>query len=517
MGVASARGVWCEPLEGRELFAAFLVTTAHDAGAGSLRQAILTANATPGLDTVSFAIGTGAQTIAPLSALPAVTDPLVLDGTTQPGYAGRPLIELSGGLLPAGNTATGLAVHAGGSTVRGFVINRFGGNGISLLSRGGNAVRGNYVGTDITGAAAAPNGGQGVLVQTPGNVIGGLTASARNVISGNAKNGIQLYTTAASRNAIFGNSIGTSAAGTAAVANGKCGVSVAGANNTIGGPTAAYRNVISGNLADGILIAGAGATGNKVQANYIGTNAAGSAAVPNRLYGVEISQPDNIVGGPLAGMRNVISGNTKSGVVLYLASATNNRVMGNYIGTDATGRRDVGNGGRGVDVTNGASANFVGGEAPACRNVISGNDAGGVGIYNNSALNTVAGNYIGTDASGLAPLGNGAAGVAVTSAAGAGNVIGGATAGAGNIISANKTEGIKVGDVTGTRIQSNRIGTDRLMTGRLLNGAAAVSLVASISTVVQENTIFYAGPLSLQLVSATASTIGANQLQFVAL
>lgn len=512
MGLASARGVLCELLEGRDLFAAFVVTNANDAGTGSLRQAILSANATPGLDTVSFAIGTGARTIKPLSALPAVTDPVVLDATTQPGYTNRPLIELSGASLPAGNTTTGLTIHAGGSTVRGLVINRFGGNAISLLSKGGNTVRGNYIGTDATGAAAAPNGGQGVLVQASGNVIGGVTALVRNVISGNTKNGIQLYTTAASRNTIFGNYIGTNAAGTAAVANGKCGVSVASAGNTIGGPTAAYRNVISGNLSDGVLIAGAGASGNKVQANYIGTNATGSAAVPNRLYGVEISQPNNAVGGPFARMRNVISGNVKSGVVLYLSSATGNRVMGNYIGTDALGRRDVGNGGRGVDVTNGASGNFVGGEAAGCRNVISGNDGGGVGIYSGSARNTVAGNYIGTDVSGLAPLGNGAAGVAVTAAAGAGNVVGGTTAAARNIISANKTEGVKVGDVTGTRIQFNLIGTDRLVTGRLVNGAAAVSLVGSISTVIQDNTIFYAGAMAVQLVSATGSAVGANQL-----
>src|SRR5688572_2200335 len=275
-----------EALEDRVLFASFAVTNANDAGAGSLRQAILSANATPGLDTVTFAIGTGAKTIAPLSALPSVTDPLVINAATQPGYAGRPLIELTGRSLPAGNNTTGLTLRAGGSTVRGLVINRFGGNGISLLSKGGNLIVGNYVGSDAAGAAAAPNGGQGVLVQTPGNVIGGVTSGLRNVISGNTKNGIQFYTTASSGNAVRGNYIGTNAAGTAAVANGKCGVSVASANNLIGGGTSGSRNIISGNLADGVLVAGAGATGNRIQANYIGTNAAGSARVPNALYGV---------------------------------------------------------------------------------------------------------------------------------------------------------------------------------------------------------------------------------------
>ena len=512
MAIASRRGVLCEPLEARDLFAAFVVTNATDAGPGSLRQAILSANAAPGLDTVSFAVGTGARTIAPLSALPAVTDPLVLDATTQPGYDGRPLIELSGARLPAGNSTTGIVLRAGSSTVSGFVINRFGANGVSLLSKGGNTVSGNYVGTDAAGSAAAPNAGQGILVQTPNNVIGGATAAARNVISGNAKNGIQLYTTAASANVIQGNYVGTSAAGTAAVANGKCGVSVASANNTIGGAGASGRNVISGNGADGVLIAGAGATLNRVQGNHIGTNAAGTAALPNKLYGVEISQPNNTVGGTNAGSRNVISGNARSGVVLYLSGATGNRVQGNFIGTDASGARDLGNGGRGVDVTNGASDNLVGGTTLAARNVISGNDGGGVGIYNGSARNMVSGNYVGTDATGLAALGNGGAGVAVTSAAGAGNVIGGATAAARNVISASATEGIKVGDVSGTRIQFNLIGADRLATGRLPNRAAAVSLVGSAQTVVRDNTVFYAGPAAIQQVSTTGSVIGTNAL-----
>ena len=510
------RPVACESLEGRVLHAAFVVSNTADAGAGSLRQAILSANARPGLDTISFAIRSGAVTISPASALPAVSDPLVLDASTQPGFAGKPLVQLSGARLPAGNSTSGLTVRSGGSTVRGLVINRFGGNGIALLSRGGNTVVGNYIGTDANGSAAAPNRGQGVLVQASGNVIGGATASSRNVISGNAKNGIQLYTTAASGNAIRGNYIGTNAAGSASIANGKCGVSVAGARNVIGGTTSGSRNVISGNTADGILIAGTGATGNHVQGNYIGTNSTGSASVANKLYGVEISQPNNTVGGLTASMRNVISGNVKSGVVLYQSTAKGNRVQGNYIGTDASGRRDVGNGGRGVDITAGASGNFVGGESGGHRNVISGNNGGGVGIYTGSARNAVSGNYIGTDATGLLALGNGAAGVAVTSAAGTGNVIGGSTSAAGNVISASGTEGVKVGDVSGTRIQFNRIGCNRLAAAALANGRAAVSLVGSTSTVVRDNKVFYTGSVAVQLVSTSGNTIGTNSLRSVA-
>src|SRR5512133_2661266 len=106
-----------ESLEPRTLAAAFVVTSANDAGPGSLRQAILSANAALGADTVSFAVGVGRVTIAPLTALPAVTDALTLDASTQPGYAGVPLVELTGSRLPSGNSTTGLTVTAGASTV----------------------------------------------------------------------------------------------------------------------------------------------------------------------------------------------------------------------------------------------------------------------------------------------------------------------------------------------------------------------------------------------------------------
>src|SRR4051812_27672852 len=127
-----------EALEGRLLYATFTVTTAGDSGAGSLRQAILSANTTPGVDTVAFKISTGLQTIAPLTALPAVNDPLTAGATTEPGYAGNPLIQLAGSRLPIGNNPSGLIVTAGASVVRGLVINRFGGNGVMLMNNGGN-------------------------------------------------------------------------------------------------------------------------------------------------------------------------------------------------------------------------------------------------------------------------------------------------------------------------------------------------------------------------------------------
>ena len=138
------------------------VINTNDSGPGSLRQAITDSNADSGdRDTIVFNIpGSGVHTITPLTALPALSQPVVIDGTTQPGFAGMPLIELNGN----GLAAAGLIITGGNSIVRGLVINRFGGAGIRLQTNGGNAVEGNFVGTDATGTIARPNGNAGIFI-----------------------------------------------------------------------------------------------------------------------------------------------------------------------------------------------------------------------------------------------------------------------------------------------------------------------------------------------------------------
>src|SRR5450432_4596952 len=144
--------------------ATFPVTNTADSGPGSLRQAILSANANPGLDTISFAIpGSFLHTIAPTSALPQITDPVAIDGTSQPGYAAdAPVIELSG--ASAGTGVDGLHVSAGGTVITGIVINGFhpvflggGGNGIVLETAGSNQVVSCFIGTNPAGTAAVGN------------------------------------------------------------------------------------------------------------------------------------------------------------------------------------------------------------------------------------------------------------------------------------------------------------------------------------------------------------------------
>ncbi|HEY9285660.1 MAG TPA: Calx-beta domain-containing protein, partial [Pyrinomonadaceae bacterium] len=424
-----------------------VVTNTNDGGAGSLRQAILDANAQAGAQTVTFQIaGAGVRSIALLSPLPAITEAVQIDGSTQPGYAGAPVVELNGAAAGAG--ASGLVVAAGNSTVRALVVNRFAANGIVLQTNGGNTVAGCYVGTDAAGAAALANGQIGILVSSAGNTIGGTSAGARNVVSGNGNAGILISGAAATGNAVQGNYVGTDAAGTAAVANAFNGVQInnSAGSNTVGGTGPAARNVISGNGLNGVSVQ---AAGNTVQGNFIGTKADGASALANAANGLIVNNAgSNLIGGTAAGAGNVISGNTGAGVSLEINS-TGNVVRGNLIGTNAAGAAAVPNGSAGVSIAFGSNANTVGGDddddgaadgAVAARNVISGN--GGVGLSIQSAsANTVQGNFVGVAADGLTAAGNGNIGVFVGASD---NQIGGTAAGAGNLVAFN-AGGVQVG------------------------------------------------------------------------
>jgi len=182
----------------------FLVSNTLDSGGGSLRQAILDANGNPGADAINFSIGGPApHTINLLSALPAITETVTINGTSQPDFAGTPVIELNGS--GAGGAADGLTVNASNSAVRGLVINRFNGNGI-VINANANAIEGNFIGTNAAGTVALGNGLNGVLVATgSNNNIGGLTQAARNLISGNRSAGVAV--TSGTGNSILSNSI----------------------------------------------------------------------------------------------------------------------------------------------------------------------------------------------------------------------------------------------------------------------------------------------------------------------
>jgi parallel beta-helix repeat protein len=404
-----------DKLEARALLTVFTVTNANDTGAGSLRDALTRSNNTAGVDTIAFNLPAGSRVIRPATPLPELWDSAVLDGASQPGYTGSPLIQIDG--TNAGAGATGLKLW-GGSTVRGLSVTNFTSDGVALLNRGGfagNVVRGMWVGVDLSGASAG-NAGQGVLVwKSPGNLIGGPNAADRNVISG-AKTkgtlGVLVIGSTATGNVVQNNYVGTDPTGTQARANAGSGIAIQDApdNQVVG-------NVISGNAEDGILLYKSLATGNAVRGNLIGVDAGGTRRLANGFHGIEIQTAGNTVGGLAQADRNVISGNAKDGIVLWNAAATANTIQGNLIGTDATGNAAVGNGEQGVAVCY-ANANAITG------NLISGNTLEGVGVFPGNT-NTVTGNTIGFTASGASVLANGT--WAVT-------LVGGST---GNTVSAN--------------------------------------------------------------------------------
>jgi titin len=392
-------GMLCLLLLARPAHAdAFTVTNTGDSGKGTLRQAIETANGREGADTIKFAIpGDGVKTISPRSALPRITDPVIIDGYSQRGASENTKavggnaalkIELSG--ATAGD-ANGLKIEALNSVVKGLVINRWRVNGIEVSGpkAKGNRVEGNYVGTDASGVKDLGNGkddGVGVrIADAPNNTVGGTRAGARNVISGNGnllQGGVEISKPGATGNKVLGNYIGTDASGTKALGNLRGGVAIqdGAANNTVGGSSPAARNILSGNHGEGFFIDtrdGNVPKDNKLQGNYIGTDRTGKKALGNRSSGVFIRiGSGNLIGGTEAGARNVISGNSGSGVSI---GDDGNTVRGNYIGTDRSGVPRLGNDFNGVSIFD-AGNNTIGGTQSGAGNLISGNVRAGVSV-----------------------------------------------------------------------------------------------------------------------------------------
>ncbi len=410
--------------------ATFTVTNTNDSGAGSLRQAILDANAAPGADRITFNIpGAGVHTISPLSSLPPLTDDagVMIDGYSQPGSSPNTLaigdnamllIELSGTL--AGSFPVGIAVQSSSNSIQGLVINRFY-RGI-LVQRSSNSVTGCFVGSDPEGSS--PQGNRAgidlsmnlviseaadfsrklrrsdIVPPLTNLTIGGADPPARNLASGNLDFGIGGFNVADS--VVEGNYIGTTKSGMASLPNGSDGVIFGFSSRvTIGGSSFGAGNLISGNASAGVGL-GTSSQQNVIQGNLIGTDAMGSKAIPNSIGVAAGGSDGSKIGGSAAGERNVISGNQRSGV--SLANCRNYVVQGNLIGSDSSGFVPIPNGGPGIYVFGSSNGHTIGGEGPAEGNVIVYNNGAGVAIGHDagdmSEGNRVVGNSI-HDNSGL--------------------------------------------------------------------------------------------------------------------
>lgn len=428
--------------------------------------------------------GSGVCTIQPSATMVVHGEGLVIDGYTQAGASPNTLAVGSDAVLKIVIDMSGAG--SGGAmtladtnvTVKGLVF-----NGVAAFSATitvgavgtGSHIVGNFVGTDETGTIDASEG-SGVSIKGVGGVhVGGTAAADRNIISGNAT-GVSITGQIgldAIGNIIENNYIGTDASGTLAVANGT-GVSLSYtgedlSNNIIGGTAPASRNVISGNTGDGVYIDNPTGTGNEILGNYIGTNAAGAAALPNNV-GVHLAAGNgNSVDG------NVISGNTDDGVSITNPDSTS--VLANLIGTDATGTAGLGNGGVGITVLS-ALDTEVGNGTLSGRNVISSNLVG-ISVEGgiNSAGTTIRGNLIGTDATGTVDLGNSSDGVYLALSVSDVSI-------QFNVISGNGSRGIITSSNGGNiAIQGNRIGTDLSGNNALGNGSHGILIRTADSTI----------------------------------
>ena len=260
-----------------------LIGTPGPDGRISLREAILAADNTASGSpiTITFAIPDapvgGVYTIQPASALPAITDAVVIDGTSQSGYSGMPIIALNGS--SAGANADGLDITGGGSTIRGLAIDNFSQYGISISANGDNTIAGDFIGTNAAGTTAG-NGSDGILISSNNNLVGGTTAADRNIISGNAGDGIFV---SGANNQIEDNYIGSNVTGTAALANGASGIEISGGTgNTVGGVVAGEGNVVSANGQYEVLLNNSSSS-NLIEGNLIGTATDGISGVGQPL------------------------------------------------------------------------------------------------------------------------------------------------------------------------------------------------------------------------------------------
>lgn len=444
-----------------------VVTNTADSGPGSLRQAMLDANAhlnegTP--DTIRFNIpGAGPHTIALASALPNITESVIIDASTQPfATPGFPSVAIDGGAL-VGNI-DGLRILASNTTIKQLNVRRFPNDGVEVQANN-VLLESLTVGSDWTVDVAAGNANYGIRIAGVSN-----TVFACNSVA-NGLGGLIITGDASDNNLIVGSGFGMARNGTDAIPNNGHGILIVDAD-----ATRIQQNYASGNASAGIALTGS-ATSTVIVGNFIGVSLLGTAALPNAGDGVLIQSPGNRIGGPGAGERNVISGNGKSGITISGLAALGNTIEGNLIGTDPTGTFAIPNSGNGIRVLN-AGNTRIGSETEATgANLISGNGSSGITFsQSGSAGGRVFGNKIGTTVSGMAPLGNAGHGVLINANA-SGIIVGGSTALAGNLISANGASGITLAvNSGGNEVQGNLIGTNSNASGPLGNGTSGITV-----------------------------------------
>ena len=406
---------------------AIVVNSTSDAtdndGACTLREAIIAANmnqpssdstngciagiVSPAVDTIAFDIpGTDAGcsggppkicTIALLSPLPDIVEPVAIEGYSQPSATANTLaigdnavilirIDASG----MSGTPLNLAPGSGGSTVRGLSMVKSGGDTNNLgylvtLSSNGNLVAGNFIGVEPDGTTVSTNHiiFASLRVASSNNTIGGTAPASRNLVAlTNQGNSHAMDMDAGTANLVEGNYFDLDATGTTAIGDAVIAVNVATGGNTIGGSAAGAGNVIGAWSAAGLQFGFNSAGGGIAQGNLIGTDATGTVALPTGLYGVVIGGSNGTVtiGGSAAGAGNLIRGGANGIFVFGNPSGGNPVIQGNHIGISLDGTVPLPSGASGINVNTSNSGGLIGGMAPGEGNVIASNGTNGVTV-----------------------------------------------------------------------------------------------------------------------------------------
>lgn len=350
------------PVTGQAPVHTYVVTKTSDwvdnatAPQGTFRRALYDANKSPGLDAITFNFpGSGVTTITLKIYLPDISDDagVIIDGTQ-----GDDRIEIDGSLTVGHH---GLRIVSDNNVIKGLTINGIKtAAAISIEGGNNNVISGNFLGTNPAGNAKKPNHSGILLNNAHRNTIGGTNGVSPggrctgdcNLLSGNDFNGVVLDA-GSTENRVIGNFIGVNANGTASIQNSEDGVLIAKSSyNVIGGPTAAERNIISGNRVSGVEMGLEAAHHNLVQGNWIGTNSAGNAVVSVSGTGVDLMTyaHDNVIDG------NVISGHKDFGIFVFL-DATRTEIKNNRIGISPFGDSSFGNQVRAIELQ--SDDNFI--------------------------------------------------------------------------------------------------------------------------------------------------------------
>ncbi|MDP4007864.1 MAG: S-layer homology domain-containing protein [Candidatus Peregrinibacteria bacterium] len=473
----------------------------------SLLDAIGCAGDNPGQDTIEFGVsGTITITNPDLILDPTDTEGIILDcgGITFDGGAidGPQTIgpsKVKGCIFSGFNNA--LTVNGAGATVgeagsKNVFINwgDTSGNYAITVAADNVTVKNNWIGTD---GATAMSGYAGIIVQnSTDSVIGGSTASERNVIAGNGESGSCGVTIGNNVGdlTISGNYIGIGTDGATGLGgiDGICTSSSQTYSGSIiiGGPTTGYRNIISGNTSTGIHLGDSIFSNLQIVNNYIGTNAYGTAAIATFGYtqdtaGIYFNGAGSAVLGDSVIQRNLISGNENNGI--YLTSlASNWQITNNKIGTNAAGTSAIANGQNGIACFTCVNNIFGTTDTDAINepNTISGNGSHGIYIGGNGSTgNLISENHIGLNEVGDGAIANGSMGV-LCNACGALTIGNSGTANTMNAIAGNTDDGIVVNSSAGAvGIYANGIGVNG-GGSRFANGGSGIRITGTPTAVI---------------------------------